>query len=57
MYVVIAFVMMVRGLIEAALMRGQQGFGLGGGFLAPDHFAQLFSTHGTMMIFFMAMPF
>ncbi|MEH6952058.1 cbb3-type cytochrome c oxidase subunit I [Nitrobacter sp. NHB1] len=57
MYVVIAFVMLVRALIEAVLMRGQQAFGLGGGFLSPDHFAQLFSTHGTIMIFFMAMPF
>ena len=24
---------------------------------SPDHFAQLFTTHGTIMIFFMAMPF
>jgi cytochrome o ubiquinol oxidase subunit I len=57
MYVVLAFVMLARALIEAALMRAQQAFGLGGGFLAPEHFAQLFSTHGTIMIFFMAMPF
>ena len=57
MYIVIAFVMLARALIEAALMRGQQAFGLSGGFLSPDHFAQLFSTHGTIMIFFMAMPF
>ena len=57
MYVVLAFVMLARALIEAGLMRAQQAFGLGGGFLAPEHFAQLFSTHGTIMIFFMAMPF
>ncbi|MEW9585151.1 cbb3-type cytochrome c oxidase subunit I [Paraburkholderia sp. DGU8] len=57
MYVVLAFVMLARALIEALLMRTQQAFGLGGGFLSPDHFAQLFSTHGTIMIFFMAMPF
>jgi cytochrome o ubiquinol oxidase subunit 1 len=57
MYIVIALVMLARALIEAVLMRGQQAFGLGGGFLSPDHFAQLFSTHGTIMIFFMAMPF
>jgi cytochrome o ubiquinol oxidase subunit 1 len=54
---VIAFVMLARALIEAMLMRAQQAWGLGGGFLSPDHFAQLFSTHGTIMIFFMAMPF
>jgi cytochrome o ubiquinol oxidase subunit 1 len=57
MYVVLAFVMLTRALIEAALMRSQQAFGLGGGFLSPEHFAQLFSTHGTIMIFFVAMPF
>ncbi len=57
MYIVLAFVMMARAVIEAVLMRTQQAFGLGGGFLSADHFAQLFSTHGTIMIFFMAMPF
>ena len=57
MYVVLAFVMLIRALLEALLMRAQQAYGLGGGFLSPDHFAQLFSTHGTIMIFFMAMPF
>ncbi len=57
MYVVLAFVMLARALIEAGLMRTQQALGLGGGFLSPEHFAQLFSTHGSIMIFFMAMPF
>ncbi|WP_414640175.1 cbb3-type cytochrome c oxidase subunit I [Bordetella sp.] len=57
MYVALALVMMSRALIEAWLMRAQQAFGLDGGFLSSDHFAQLFSTHGTIMIFFMAMPF
>ena len=49
-------VMLARALIEAMLMRAQQAVGLGGGFLSPDHFAQLFSTHGTIMIFFVVMP-
>jgi cytochrome o ubiquinol oxidase subunit 1 len=57
MYVVLAVVMLVRALMEAVLMRTQQMFGLDGGFISPDHFAQLFSTHGTIMIFFVAMPF
>jgi cytochrome o ubiquinol oxidase subunit I len=57
MYVVLAFVMLARALIEACLMRAQQAFGLGGGFVSPEHFAELFSTHGTIMIFFVAMPF
>ena len=57
MYVVLSLVMLTRAVIEACLMRTQQAAALGGGFLSPDHFAQLFSTHGSIMIFFMAMPF
>lgn len=57
MYVALSFVMLLRGVIEGALMRTQQAAGLGGGFLTPDHFAELFSTHGTIMVFFVAMPF
>lgn len=56
MYIVLAFVMLARAVIEAVLMRSQQAFGLGGGFLSPEHFSQLFTTHGSIMIFFMAMP-
>ena len=58
MYVVIAGVMLSRALIEAVLMRAQQAFAVNApGFVEPNHFAQLFSTHGSIMIFFMAMPF
>ncbi|MBA2935195.1 cbb3-type cytochrome c oxidase subunit I [Sphingomonas sp. CGMCC 1.13654] len=58
MYVVLAFVMLARAVIEAVLMRMQQASAIDTpGFIAPDHFAQLFSTHGSIMIFFMAMPF
>jgi cytochrome o ubiquinol oxidase subunit 1 len=58
MYVVLAFVMLSRALIEAVLMRVQQATAIDApGIVAPDHFAQLFSTHGSIMIFFMAMPF
>ncbi|MGJ8532206.1 MAG: cbb3-type cytochrome c oxidase subunit I [Alphaproteobacteria bacterium] len=56
MYVVLALVMMARGVLEGAVMRTQQAFGLNGGFLTPEHFSELFSTHGTIMIFFVAMP-
>ncbi len=62
MYIVIAVVMMSRGLIEGFVMRAHQATALGtlaepeAGLVAPDHFAQLFSTHGTIMIFFVAMP-
>jgi cytochrome o ubiquinol oxidase subunit 1 len=58
MYVVIAFVMLARALVEANLMRLQQASAINDpGFIEPEHFAQLFSTHGSIMIFFMAMPF
>jgi cytochrome o ubiquinol oxidase subunit 1 len=58
MYVVLAFVMLSRALVEAVLMRLQQASAINApGFIEPDHFAQLFSTHGSIMIFFMAMPF
>jgi cytochrome o ubiquinol oxidase subunit 1 len=57
MYCVIAFVMLARALVEAWFMRAHQAAGQGGGFLTPDHFGQFFTTHGTIMIFFMAMPF
>lgn len=56
MYIVLGLVMMARGVAEGAVMRGQQATALSGGFLSADHFAQLFSTHGTIMIFFVAMP-
>ena len=57
MYIVIALVMLARGLIEAGIMRSQEAFALNGGYLSPEHFEQFFTTHGTIMIFFMAMPF
>ncbi len=58
MYIALAWVMLARAVMEAVVMRTQQvvGYG-GGGLVSPDHFGQLFSTHGTIMIFFMAMPF
>lgn len=56
MYIVLALVMMARGVVEGVVMRAHQSTALGGGFLSADHFAQLFSTHGTIMILFVAMP-
>ncbi|MCH5376261.1 MAG: cbb3-type cytochrome c oxidase subunit I [Planctomycetes bacterium] len=58
MYIVLAFVMLTRAIIEALLIRYHQAVAIDQtGTLSADHFAQLFSTHGTIMIFFMAMPF
>jgi cytochrome o ubiquinol oxidase subunit 1 len=58
MYVVLALVMLVRGFIDAIMMRTQQAVALNSdGYLPPGHFDQIFSSHGTIMIFFVAMPF
>lgn len=58
MYVALSFVMMSRALVEATMMRAQQALAYNApGYLPPDHFSQLFTTHGTVMIFFMGMPF
>ena len=59
MYIVLAIVMLVRGFADAIMMRTHQAFALGSetaGYLPPDHFDQIFSAHGTIMIFFMATP-
>lgn len=58
MYIVVAFVMLARAIIEGVLMRYHQSLAVNDpGVLSPDHFGQLFSTHGSIMIFFVAMPF
>ncbi len=59
MYIILALVMLLRGFSDAILMRSQQAVAAGGslGFLAPEHFNQIFSAHGSIMIIFMAMPF
>jgi len=58
MYIVLALLMLLRGFSDAVLMRAQQAVALNApGFLPPEHFNQVFSAHGTMMIFFVAMPF
>ena len=58
MYIILAIVMLLRGFADALLMRAQQAVALNApGFLPPDHYNQIFSAHGTMMIFFVAMPF
>ena len=58
MYIILAMVMLLRGFADALMMRGQQALAYGSaGFLAPEHYNQVFSAHGTIMIFFVAMPF
>ena len=59
MYIILAMVMLLRGFTDALMMRTQQVMAVGTneGFLTPDHYDQVFSAHGTIMVIFMAMPF
>jgi cytochrome o ubiquinol oxidase subunit 1 len=58
MYVVLAMVMLLRGFVDALMMRAQQALAFQApGYLPPEHYNQIFSAHGTLMIFFVAMPF
>jgi len=58
MYIFLAMVMLVRGFIDALMMRSQQALAYkSAGYLPPEHYDQIFSAHGTLMIFFVAMPF
>jgi len=59
MYMILGLVMLLRGFADALMMRGQQAiaFGDNAGFLPPHHYDQVFTAHGVIMIFFVAMPF
>ena len=58
MYTLLACVMLLRGFSDAIMMRAQQAVAFqSNGFLPPEHYNQIFSAHGTIMIFFVAMPF
>jgi cytochrome o ubiquinol oxidase subunit 1 len=56
MYIIVALVMLLRGIGDAVLIRAQQATGAGNGGIMDAHlFQQIFSAHGTIMIFFVAM--
>jgi len=59
MYMIFGLVMLMRGFADALMMRAQQAmaFGDSAGFLPPHHYDQVFTAHGVIMIFFVAMPF
>ncbi|MBB3319062.1 MULTISPECIES: cytochrome o ubiquinol oxidase subunit I [unclassified Rhizobium] len=59
MYVILALIMLLRGFSDAIMMRLQQALAFNGsaGYLPPHHYDQVFTAHGVIMIFFMAMPF
>ncbi|WP_295542072.1 cbb3-type cytochrome c oxidase subunit I, partial [uncultured Pseudacidovorax sp.] len=58
MYMILGIVMLLRGFADAAMMRLQQAFAFGDnmGYLPPHHYDQIFTAHGVIMIFFVAMP-
>ncbi len=58
MYMVLGFVMLLRGFADAIMMRAQQAIAFNGstGYLPPEHYDQIFTAHGVIMIFFVAMP-
>jgi cytochrome o ubiquinol oxidase subunit 1 len=58
MYIVLGLVMLLRGFADALMMRLQQAlaFGDSAGYLPPHHYDQVFTAHGVIMIFFVAMP-
>ncbi len=57
MYLIIALVMFLKGFGDAVMMRTQQVMGVGDsmGFISAHHFQEVFSAHGTVMIFFVGM--
>lgn len=59
MYIILSGLMLLRGLADVIMMRAQQALASGDahGILSADHFQQVFSAHGTIMIFFVAMGF
>ena len=59
MYMILGTVMLLRGFSDAIMMRAQQAmaFGANEGYLNAHHYDQVFTAHGVIMIFFVAMPF
>ncbi|MEI8643167.1 cytochrome o ubiquinol oxidase subunit I [Pseudoalteromonas sp. Hal040] len=59
MYIILALIMLFRGFADAIMMRLQLAMATGGasGYLPPEHYDQIFTAHGVIMIIFMAMPF
>jgi len=59
MYMVLGLVMLLRGFSDAIMMRLQQAIAFNGseGYLPAHHYDQVFTAHGVIMIFFVAMPF
>lgn len=59
MYLIVAALMLLRGVADALMIRAQQALSVGDatGIVTSDTFQQVFTAHGTIMIFFVAMGF
>lgn len=59
MYFFVAGFMLLRGGLDAIMIWLQQAISVGGshGYLTADHFQQVFTAHGNIMVFFVAMGF
>ncbi|VWD37968.1 cytochrome o ubiquinol oxidase subunit I [Burkholderia lata] len=58
MYIIVALIMLLRGFADAIMMRMQLALSYNApGYLPPHHYDQIFTAHGVIMIFFMAMVF
>ena len=57
MYIIVALMMFFKGFADALMMRLQQALSVGDshGFISAGHFQEVFSAHGTTMIFFVGM--
>ncbi len=57
MYMIVALTMFLKGFADALMMRAQQALSVGDhqGFISAEHFQEVFSSHGTTMIFFVGM--
>jgi cytochrome o ubiquinol oxidase subunit I len=57
MYMIVALTLFLKGFADAMLMRAQQAMSVGDshGIISAEHFQEVFSSHGTTMIFFVGM--
>lgn len=55
MYIVVAILMLLRGGLDAGMIWLQQAMAAGSpGYLSAEHFQEIFTAHGVIMVFFVA---
>jgi cytochrome o ubiquinol oxidase subunit 1 len=58
MYMILAAIMFFRGMVDAGMLWIQQAIAADSqGYLTADHFQQIFTSHGDIMVFFVTMGF